>query len=169
MSTELRGEEALEKARKLMSDLDVCMLTTKSIVGNLHSRPMSTNGCLEADGSIWFFTTDDSLKVLEVENSPRVNVSFASKEDGAYLSLSGTALISKDRTRMKQLWKPILKAWFPEGVEQANLALLKVDCDKIEFWDAPGNFISHAVGLSKALLSGTTYEPGEHGVAGQPI
>lgn len=166
MANELTGSQALKKAKELISQMDICMLTTTGSDGGLHSRPMSTNGEVDSDGTIWFFSTADTLKIEEISSNPRVNASFASKSDGAYLSFSGTAEVVRDIKKAEQLWRPELKAWFPDGVTQSNLILIKIVPNKIEYWDTAGSLISHTLGLGKALLTGSTYEPGEHGKVG---
>lgn len=63
---------------------------------------------------------------------------------------------------MKELWKPFLKAWFPKGLDDPDLALLKVTVTEAEYWDTSSSPVVHAVGLAKALVKGETYQPGEH-------
>jgi general stress protein 26 len=70
----------------------------------------------------------------------------------------------RDREKAKELWNPILKAWFPEGLEDPNLALLKVSVEKAEYWDTPSGKMVQAIGFVKALATGKRYEAdqGEH-------
>ena len=49
------SDGSLEKLRDLMKDINFCMLTTLDDDGCLRSRPMSTNGEVEANGDLWFF------------------------------------------------------------------------------------------------------------------
>jgi hypothetical protein len=58
--------------------------------------------------------------------------------------------------------EPLLKAWFPDGLDDPALALLRVDIEKAEYWDSPSSTVVHLVGFVKALATGKTYEPGEH-------
>lgn len=69
--------ESLEKLREMIKDIDFCMLTTIDEQGDPHSRPMSSNGDIDQNGDLWFFTNASSLKVSEVEHAPKINVSFA--------------------------------------------------------------------------------------------
>ena len=81
----------LQKIRELIKDIDFCMLTTVDESGDLHSRPMSSNGDVDRDGDIWFFTSASSHKVTEIGKLPKVNVSFADPDNQNYISISGTA------------------------------------------------------------------------------
>ena len=154
----------LKKLLELIKDIDFCMLTTTDENGDLHSRPMSTNGEADADGDLWFFTTTTSLKVRETERSPKVNVSFAAPGTQRYVSVTGTAQLVRDQAKIKELWKPELKAWFPKGQEDPELALLKINATKAEYWDSHPSIVSHAIGLVKSMVTGERPQVGEHAV-----
>jgi len=153
--------EAIEKLNDLINDIDFAMLTTVDTDGVLRSRPMSTQKT-EFDGELWFFTSDKTHKVEEVERDNRVNASYAKPEDNVYVSVSGAASISKDRTKMEELWNPILKAWFPRGLDDPNICLLKVDVEQAEYWDSPSSTLVQIVGFVKALVTGQRADGGEN-------
>ena len=152
----------LEKLRELVKDIDFTMLTTVDRDGTLHSRPMSTNGQVEEDGDLWFFTYGNSHKVEEIEREPHVNVSFADPKRQSYVSISGRAKLVRDRAKIKELWKPMLKAWFPKGVDEPDIALLKVFVEKAEYWDSPSSTVAHVYSLAKALITGKQAQLGEN-------
>jgi general stress protein 26 len=155
-------DKEFEKLSGMLKDIDFCMLSTVGSDGNIHSRPMSLNGEIDKEGNLWFFTSSNSLKAHEIESSPRVNASFANPDDQVYVSASGTAEIITDRAKIKELWTPILKAWFPDGPEQADLALLKVTLEKAEYWDGPSSTISQVVSFVSAIVTGKQVELGEN-------
>ncbi|MBC8102672.1 MAG: pyridoxamine 5'-phosphate oxidase family protein [Cytophagales bacterium] len=160
--TQPSREEALAKLRDLIKGIDIAMLTTVDTTdGTLRSRPMSINGEVEFDGDLWFFTRASSHKVDEIERSPQVNASFAQPEKQNYVSMSGNASLITDREKMKQLWKPHLKAWFPEGTDDPDMALLKVSVVKAEYWDSPSGLLVHVYGVVKATLTGQSPSSGE--------
>ncbi len=160
MTTE-EDAENLKKLREMVQKMDIGMLTTREQDGTLRSRPMSTNGEIEFDGDLWFFTYGNSHKIEEIEREPQVNVSFAS-DKYRYVSMSGTARLVRDKAKVEELWKPQLKAWFPKGTEEPDIALLQVSVTQAEYWDSPGNVVSHAIGLVKALATGKAYDGGEN-------
>ena len=151
-----------EKLREMIKDIDFCMLTTVDEQGDMHSRPMSLNSEVDHEGHLWFFTSSESIKAHEIEQIPRVNVSFANPDDHRYVSISGTADIVTSKEKIKELWKPILKAWFPDGPDQADLALLRVRVAKAEYWDSPSGKVAQVLSFVSALITGKQVEMGEN-------
>ena len=155
-------EEQVKKIAALIKSIDFGMLTTLDSEGRLHSRPMSSNKEVEFDGDVWFFTYGNSPKVYEIENRPYVNVAFSDPKSQTYVSLSGRAELVRDHEKIKELWQPSLKAWFPNGVDEPDIALIKVNADQAEYWDNPASPIAHAISLAKVALTGKAAQPGEN-------
>jgi len=118
----------------LIQGIKVAMLTTLGVDGSLRSRPMAS---LEAefDGTLWFFTNAESLKVDDVQHEHHVNVSYVDCEEHRYVSISGRATLIQERQKLEDMWSPILNAWFPLGLSDPQLILLKVQADTWEYWD----------------------------------
>ncbi len=157
----LTREEQLQKLNELIKDVQFAMFTTVEPDGTLRARPMSTQKA-EFDGTLWFFTKASAPKVDEVEQDQHVCVSYAKPEKQHYISMSGLARVVRDRNKIEELWTPELKAWFPEGKEDPDIALLKVEVSQAEYWDSYTSSIAHLFGLAKAVATGTTYQPGEN-------
>ena len=140
------------------------MLSTLAEDGTIQSRPMGTQA-VDDQGNIWFFTSTSSGKVASIQYHPQINLAYVSPSQGTYISVVGTAKILKDYEKEKELWTPFLNAWFPEGLNDPDLALLKVDVDCAEYWDAPQGKMVQFVGIAKAAISGGPYpaKAGEHG------
>src|SRR5688500_9548991 len=155
-------EADFEKLREMIKAIDLCMLTTVDESDELHSRPMSLNGDVDEEGNLWFFTSSQSHKASEIERTPNVNISFIDTGDQRYVSISGVAQLLQDKQKIKELWKPVLKAWFPDGPEQPDVALLKVKMTKAEYWDGPSSTISQAVSFVSAIITGKQVELGEN-------
>ena len=154
--------EDIEKLRDLIADLKVAMMTTTDDDGTLRSRPLQTLE-MDANNALWFFTSASSPKVGEAERGGRqVNLSYANPEKQDYVSISGTATLVRDAAKMKALWTDWAKPWFPKGLEDPDLALLRVDAEKAEFWDGPGTSIGQLYGLTKAIATGEKDGLGEN-------
>ena len=162
MTDHATHQEAVAKIGELIKDIDFGMLTTVDAEGRLHSRPMSTNKNVEFDGDVWFFTYASTPKVYEIEKKPSVNVAFADPMGQTYVSLSGRAELVRDPAKLKELWTPELKAWFPKGLEEPDIALLKINAEHGEYWDAPASIVAHAISLVKAVTTGSPAHPGEN-------
>jgi general stress protein 26 len=146
----------------LIKDIKVGMLTTiTDSDGHLRSRPMATQE-VEFDGDLWFMTSIDSPKSHEVEKDHHVNVSYVDTSNSRYVSVSGTARMLQDRTKIKELWSPLYKAFFPKGLDDPSIALVRVQVESAEYWDGPSSTIVQVVGFVKALTTGERYEGTEH-------
>ncbi len=154
-------EESIEKLNGLIKDVEIAMLTTID-TGVLRSRPMQTQEA-EFTGDLWFFTSSNTHKTEEIERDNRVNVSYSSPTRNTYVSVSGTASLVSDRAKIEELWNPVLKAWFPKGLDDPTLILLKVSVEQAEYWDATSSAIVKMAGFVKALVTGEPAGGGDHG------
>jgi general stress protein 26 len=162
MNTAKIDAQATAKLAELIKDIRIAMLTTVAPDGALRSRPMATQE-ESFDGDLWFFTSDDSPKTDEIAQEHQVNLSYADPKQNRYVSISGTGVITRNPVKARELWKPILKAWFPRGLEDPHLALLHVQVEHAEYWDAPSSKMVQLYGLAKAAISGTPPKNlGEH-------
>jgi len=162
--TQAQGQTSdnLEKLREMIKEIDFCMLTTIDEQGDPHSRPMSSNGDIDPNGDIWFFTGASSQKVGEIENSPKVNVSFADPKNQRYVSVTGSAQLTRDAKKIEELWRPEFKMWFPKGKDDPEIALLRIRLEKAEYWDSPSSTIAYVVNFVSAVVTGKEPEFGEN-------
>ena len=154
--------QSLEKLRELIKEIDFCMLTTIDEEGDPHSRPMSSNGDIDPNGDLWFFTNRSSHKVGEVARSPKVNVSFADPDKQRYVSVTGMSQLIRDREKIDELWRPEFKMWFPKGKDDPEIALLCVSLEKGEYWDSPSSTIGFALSFVSSLITGKQPDFGEN-------
>lgn len=160
-TSENENNDGIAKLAELIEGIQFAMLTTIDEEGMLRSRPMTTQQTT-FDGDLWFFTCGTSPKAYEIATERRVNVSFAAPEDHRYVSISGIARIVRDRAKMEELWNPAYKAWFPKGLDDPDIALLKIDAEKAEYWDSPSSTMVQIFGFVKALATGQQYDAGEN-------
>lgn len=146
--------EALQKLRDLVNDINFAMLTTVASDGSLRSRPMATLQFDSETGVLWFFTALDSPKTDEIAGEHQVGLSYASVAKQDYVSISGRARIVRDRAKIAELWTPMAKIWFPTGVDDPRLALLRVEIEAAEYWDSPSGMMVELYGLAKLALTG---------------
>lgn len=153
--------DSVSKLGELIKEMKFAMLTTVHEDGTLRSRPMATQQ-IEFDGDLWFFTGLSSNKVHELDTHHEVNVSYSNSDDNRYVSVTGKAQVVRDRTKMEQLWNPLYKAWFPKGLDDPDICLLKVHVTGAEYWDSPDSKVVQLVGFAKALVTGKRYHPGDN-------
>lgn len=161
MDVQEQNHSELQQVADLVSEIKFAMLTTEEADGTLRSRPMATMQ-MDAEGCLWFFTALDSPKLAEAEQHRQVNISYARPDKQDYLSISGRASVIRNREKMKSLWSPWVKPWFPDGLDDPNLVLLKVTTDEAEYWKAPGSAVKRLFGLAKGIVTGKTDSLGEN-------
>lgn len=152
----------LDKLGDLIDDIEVAMLTTQAADGSLVSRPLQT---LQFDrkGDLLFFTEADSGKVDELEAKPEVNLAYAHPGKHCYVSVRGTASVSHDRAKIDELWSPVHKAFFPNGKDDPNLAVLRIKVRDADYWESSGNFITRALEFTRAIVNQDAAALGDHG------
>jgi general stress protein 26 len=142
-----------KKLTELIKNARMAMLTTMTVDGKHVSRPMALQEA-EFDGDLWFFTYENSAKVHDITLQPEVNVSFSDKNANAWVSIAGYAEVVHDRSKAEQLWNPLLKAWFPDGLDTEGLTLLRVRADSAQYWDAPNSKVANLLAMAKAAVTG---------------
>jgi len=152
----------LSGLRDLIKSVKMGMLTTMDETGNLHSRPMGINHPEDFDGCLYMFTYGGSHKCFEIGKERRVNVIFSDPSHQKYASISGTAEILRDRQLIEQKWTPSLNAWFPKGLDEPDIALIKVIATSGEYWDAPNSIMAHTISFIKGKLTGGIGNIGTH-------
>ena len=155
------SNKSVRKLASLIKGIRFAMLTTVCPDGTLRSRPMATQRDA-FDGVLWFFTDDKSAKVFEIRNDTHVNVSYADPAKNNYVSVSGRASLVKDKVIAKELWNPLYKAWFPKGLDDPRLALLRVAVERAEYWDSPNSKLVQLGGFLKAIATGKAAKGGEN-------
>jgi general stress protein 26 len=162
-------EQMVAKVAELIKDINIAMMTTEAEDGLLHSRPMATQKT-EFDGTLWFFTGLSTGKISEIDWNPEVNLSYSDGGANKYVSVSGTAEIVDDRAKKEELWSDIYKAWFPQGLDDPDLCLLRVDVTFAEYWDVPSGKMVQVFGFLKAIATGERLkmEGESHGVVEIP-
>ena len=147
-----------DRAWDLMKKIGFAMLVTHD--GNkLRARPMSAY--LERDENAIYFLTDARRhKDEEIARNPGVNLSFANASDQKYVSITGTAVVSNDRAKIRELFSTPAKAWW-SSAEDPDIRVLKITPDDAEFWDSPGSVISY-VKMAAAAMTGSRPDLGDN-------
>jgi len=153
--SEVTGAEANARMKDLVEDIDFTMLTTVDATGNLVGRPMSTRQ-MDENGDIWFFTSDHSKKVDEVEADHDVALSYIDAKGMRFVSVAGSARVVHDQAKMQELYSPSLDVWFEDGLETPGIALLRVTPVEAEFWEPAQGKIVMAAKMAKALVTRDT-------------
>ena len=154
MQAEQSSQPGIREVGRLIEQVKVGMLVTRTSEGHLVSRPLRTRA-VDLDGSIWFFTSMSSDKVAELTADPRVNVAYANERDGVYVSIDGTACIVTDQGKIDQLWVEAIDAlYFDGGKNDPEVVLVRIDTQSAECWTAAETRVGRAFRFIKARLTG---------------
>ena len=130
----------LSDLSKKMKEFDFCFLSTHSEGGTIAGRPMSNNGDVEYEGDSYFFTSDDTLTVSDIQRDSKVALSFQGPKSllgkpGLMIAIEGGAELIRDKAAFKEHWTPDIERWFEKGVDTPDLVLIKVHATRIHYWD----------------------------------
>jgi general stress protein 26 len=152
-----------DKLSELIKDIKFAMFTTHKVHGHLHSRPMTTQNKRIDDDSLWFFMSRAGDPVSEFRGDDQVNVSYANPSSDTYVSVTGVAHVVEDMAKKKALWNKGAQAWFKGGVDDPDLALVRVRIEHADYWDVKENKVVQLYKMAEAAVTGKPPKLGEHG------
>ncbi|MFL5489458.1 MAG: pyridoxamine 5'-phosphate oxidase family protein [Gemmatimonadaceae bacterium] len=125
----------IDELYDLIRGIETAMFTTRRPNGQLVSRPMATQDRIEG-ADLWFVTNADTHKLDDLALDPHVNLSYFRNRSGEWVSVSGIAHVSRNRNRIRQLYKEDWKTWFDDqggdrdgGPNDPRMALIMVETD----------------------------------------
>ena len=146
---ELTGTEAGKKIKELAAKNNTCFFCSEITSGQpVKVRPMAVQK-VDEQGNFWFLSANDSHKNEEIKGDNKVQLLFQGSAHSDFLSIYGSASISTDKELIKELWEPILKTWFTEGVDDPRITVIKVETEDGYYWD---NKHGDAVAFAKMTL-----------------
>lgn len=155
---DLQGNKAGEKIKELAGKSNTCFFCTGIKKGQpITVRPMSVQKMDEA-GNFWFLSANDSHKNQDIQQDNKVQLLFQGSAHSDFLSVYGTASISTDKELIKELWEPIFKTWFTDGVDDSRISVIKVQTEEGYYWDNKhGNAIA-LVKMAAGAIMGKTMD-----------
>lgn len=153
----LQGTEAAEKMKELAKD-KTCFFCTQMKAGSpFATRPMSVLE-IDEEGNFWFLSANDSHKNQELLDDPYVQMLFQGSPHSDFLNIYGKATISKDKAKIKELWSPLLKTWFTEGIDDPRISVIKVEPSEGYYWDNKHDNTVAFVKMVAGAIAGKTLD-----------
>ena len=118
---------------------------------------------VDGAGWLWFMTDRTSRKACELSRNPDAAVMFQSPRGDRYMSVQGTAVVVEDDHKLKQIWNPTYRAWFPKGRRDPGIVLVAFRVKRVDYWLVPRSRLSRVAGAAKSLITRRRYEAGGHG------
>lgn len=154
----LAGEEAVEKLKEMGKEAPTCFFCTKIKKGQSFStRPMSVQQ-VDDEGNFWFLSAADSHKNEELKTDTSVQLLFQESKYSDFLTIYGKAKITKNKEKIKELWNPILKAWFTEGENDPRITVIKVVPRDGYYWDTKHGKLVAMVKTVAGAIVGKTFD-----------
>jgi general stress protein 26 len=159
MSTPADTAEDRQHLEELLKHFHTAMLVTHTEGAGLRARPLTLAAAHE-NGRLFFATCVASSKVAELERTPEVLVTLQNSR--RYVSIGGTARITRDRALIDRLWSEAWKLWFPKGKDDPELCIVEVTPHEAEYWDQSGLAgVKFVLEAAKAYATGTKPKSGE--------
>lgn len=155
---DLTAGEAIEKVKQLVEKAGTCFFCTSIQAGRpFITRPMAAQKT-DDEGNIYFLSASDSNHNAEIEDDPMVQLLFQGSSYDSFLTIYGEAIISTDKNVIKELWNPMMKTWFTEGIDDPRITVIQVAAQEGYYWDTKhGKLVSFIKRLAGAA-TGTTLD-----------
>jgi general stress protein 26 len=157
----------LKKLYDMIADSKVAMMTTRRADGHLRARPMA-NQKHAAGADLWFVTAEGTAKLDDLANDAHVNLSYLHESSMEWISVSGTATVSRDREIIRELYASDWKMWFAdEGdprhgtPDDPRMVLIGVEVQMAEFLEVNKSKPVLLFEMAKGWLTGSEPELGE--------
>ncbi len=131
----MTASNKIDELYDLISGIETAMFTTRRVTGQLVSRPMATQDRIE-DADLWFVTNTDTHKLDDLKIDPHVNCSYYNNRTHEWVSVAGLARVTKNKARIRQLYKEHWKAWFGDaggerdgGPNDPRIAIILVEAE----------------------------------------
>lgn len=151
-------DDHVERVWELAKRIGIAMFVTWD-GAEQRARPLAAT--IEKDEGVLYFLTDiNGQQDDQVQEFPHVSVTFADHKSSKYVALTGTASVSNDREKIKELWSPFAKAWW-DSPEDPAIRVIKVVPRDAEFWDSPGRIVT-TISMLAAAVTGRSPKIGEN-------
>jgi general stress protein 26 len=154
-------EKKMDDLYKLVDGIEVAMVTTRRADGHMVSRPMQTQRRTTGT-DLWFMTNVESEKFEELARDPHVNLAYYKDRTREWVSVSGRAILSRDRDLIDALYQPDWKAWLGDtgdgkrdgSPHDPRIGLILVEADSVVYSksDRPAPLVLFQV--IKAMITG---------------
>ena len=158
----LYGQATIEKLRELAKKEKAGLLVYNVSAFPLMACPMYIQQ-VDDQGDIWFFSGKNSEHNANILQDGRVQFFSSNTGDSAYFSLSGYAEIVDDRQKAEELWTPMAKIWFQEGVDDPNLSLVRLRPNMGYYWDTKTNRMIEFLKMASSVVTGKTTDDAVQG------
>lgn len=128
-------EAAVEILKNMISVMDLCILVTTDVNGRRNNRPMAAIK-IDSEAYCWFFASKSSGKIKDISGNDKLQVIFANPANDDYVEIQGVGTVVCDEQEIRDKWSPLANDWFPSGVKDPEVCLVRVEITNIFYWDS---------------------------------
>lgn len=164
MSTEnLNNRQAIDKLKLMVDKIDIGMMCTNTTeISNLHAVPMSRQE-VDDEGNLWFLFSSESETYKNLQKNQHISMLYSDISSYNFLSINGTAEISKDKFRIDKYWNKMIEGWFEKGKEDPTIRILKIVPAEAHYWDNKSNKLITFLKVAASAISGQKMDIGRQG------
>ncbi len=145
--------ELVQQLAGVINDSRVAMLTTRANDGRLLCRPLLVQQ-MGHDGTLSFLIDNEGELARDVRAFPAVNLVFPRSDREHFTCANGIARIDDDRRSLLEVWHAELLNWFPRGLSDPGLVVLRVRIDELSLWNGRESCVLSSVDPSPSTPRG---------------
>ena len=152
---DLSGPEGAEKIKELVEKANMCFFCTDLKSGRpFATRPMSVQQ-VDDNGDIWFLRRWIATKTRNYKKT-RMCSSCSREVITAIFSACMEQLRSAKTRKIEELWNPMIKTWFTEGIDDPRITVIKVEPMDGYYWDTKhGQMVAFVKTMIGAVMGKT--------------
>ena len=158
----LTNQDAIKKMKDMAEEIKICMFCTYNAQQVMETAPMSANQ-IDDDGTFWFLSTKESTRNADIQSNSATDLIFAQPSKENYLSVHGKSEILYDKSKIDELWNPIVKAWFTEGKDDPRISVIKFTPQEAYYWDTKHGKMISLLKIAVGAVTGKTMDDGIEG------
>lgn len=155
----MNGKTSEQVEDRLWAEIDKGRFGMLGLLGShQHFQPM-TAFTEKPQGLIWFFTHRGSNLTRRVAATPDDGGQEAmfivqARDQDLQACIGGTLHHDHDLDRIERYWSPMVEAWYPEGRDDPELTLLRLDCRDAQVWLTEAGPMKYAWEVARSNMHG---------------
>lgn len=145
-----------KKLKEFVEKHEVGIFCVQNESGGISSYPLIIQS-FDLDCCVWFFVNAQGHIAKGIERSPNVAFHIHDFNTHESLSLEGIGSLVTDRITAYRLWHPRFRAWFPDGIVDKDLRLLKLDIKLAHLWQAPSEVPLTLTSAMQSVINGEAH------------
>ena len=154
MSDDVQDPAKLEA--RLWKEIEQAKFGMLGLVGGEphHMQPMTVFGDEEGN-AVWVYTTKATDLYRPAGAGHDAMLCLMAKDQEFQACLHGELKPSDDRAKIDEHWSPFVSAWFPDGKDDPNLTMMKLDLKDARVWASKRGPFTYPIQVAKANATHT--------------